>query len=227
MVTLTKDFYLGVYPVTQAQWKHVTGNVLTTQPAYAGPKRPVPTVSTVQVCGSDHGYPKDKTVAADSFIGLLREKTNVSSFYIPTQAQWEFACRAGTTTHILWGEDPSRIPEFAWCDENSDGRQLHDVGLKLPNPWGLYDMIGLVEELCANWWMDFDGTEFVDPEGPEDPPEYGVTPLAPKNSPRRAVCGGCYWREATACRAAFVSGCAAEGGDYSNGVRVMCDARAY
>ena len=134
-VRITKPFYLGKYLVTQEQWGAVMGN----NPSYfKGPKKPVEQVSW------------------DDCQQFLRKLNAISvagegRFQLPTEAQWEYACRAGSTTRYCFGDEESRLGEFAWYNVNS-GEQTHRVGEKKPNAWGLYDMHGNVWEWCADWF---------------------------------------------------------------------------
>ncbi|KKG15203.1 hypothetical protein EO98_15405 [Methanosarcina sp. 2.H.T.1A.6] len=130
-VSLKKPFYLGRYPVTQEQWSKVMGN----SPSYfKGEKHPVEMVSWEE---------------AQVFIRKLNAVENTgekSSVYrLPTEAEWEYAARAGTTGSHFFGDCESKLTEYAWFLENS-GLETHPVGLKKPNPWGLYDIYGNVGE---------------------------------------------------------------------------------
>jgi formylglycine-generating enzyme required for sulfatase activity len=88
-------------------------------------------------------------------------------YTLPTEAQWEYACRAGTTTRFSFGDDPeySQLGDYGWYGGNSSNR-THDVGGKLANPWGLYDMHGNVWEWCQDWYGNYSGGSEVDPVGP-------------------------------------------------------------
>lgn len=100
---------------------------------------------------------------------LNRMALGVGIFRLPTEAEWEYACRAGTTTQFYWGDDPnySQIGDYAWYWDNS-GIRTHEVGLKLPNAWGLYDMSGNVWEWCQDWWSSlYPSGDQVDPTGEE------------------------------------------------------------
>jgi formylglycine-generating enzyme required for sulfatase activity len=134
-VTITKPFYLGKYEVTQEQWQAMMG----TNPSYLkGPKNPVECVSW-----------KD----CQAFLAKLNEKLRAdgAKFGLPTEAQWEYACRAGTTTIFSFGDDPKNFGDYAWYGRNSD-QKTHPVGQKKPNVWGLYDMHGNVCEWCDDWY---------------------------------------------------------------------------
>ncbi|MDD4102480.1 MAG: SUMF1/EgtB/PvdO family nonheme iron enzyme [Kiritimatiellae bacterium] len=179
-VTLTNDFYIGVFEVTQAQWHRVmnsypSGNA-NSSGTYDQLLRPVENVTYGQIRGGD--WPSSETASADSFIGALRRKTGIR-FDLPTEAQWEYACRAGTQTALYNGLPltttsalcPNRDP-LAWDNFNSGtapgvNRRHHRVGEKQPNAWGLYDMLGNVNEMVRDWYTANLGTAaVVEPAGP-------------------------------------------------------------
>jgi formylglycine-generating enzyme required for sulfatase activity len=134
-VRITKPFYLGKYLVTQEQWKAVMGS----NPSYfKRPKNPVETVSWDD---------------CQQFLKRLNDKVGSGKFQLPTEAQWEYACRAGSKTRYCFGDDASKLGEYAWYDENSGG-ETHPVGDKKPTAWGLYDMYGNIWEWCQDWYED-------------------------------------------------------------------------
>jgi formylglycine-generating enzyme required for sulfatase activity len=131
-VNITKPFYMGTYPVTQEQWQAVMGN---NPSQFKGVKNPVDSVSW-----SD----------CQEFVTKLNALVPNHAFSLPTEAQWEYACRAGTNTVYFFGNDAASLDDYAWVNGNSD-RMSHPVGLKKPNPWGLYDMLGNVWQWCADY----------------------------------------------------------------------------
>ena len=168
-VTITKGFYLGNYEVTQAQWE----SVMNTSPWVTG--------SVSQDRGN---FPANRMRWPDveTFIRKLNEAEVKDVFRLPTEAEWEYACRAGTTTRWSFGEDSTRIADFARYYENSrttivrnDGSiaygspEVQETGSVFPNPWGLYDMHGNVRELVQDYYGPFSEQPQVDPRGPEGP----------------------------------------------------------
>ncbi len=141
-VTITSGFYIGKYEVTQSQWDAVmSGN----PSSFVGDNRPVETVSW------------DDAVA---FVKALSALTGYE-VRLPSEAEWEYACRAGTDTAYYFGGAVADLDAHAWHVENSDLR-THDVGQKLPNDWGLFDMHGNVWEWCEDTWHeDYSGAPSV------------------------------------------------------------------
>ena len=182
-VTLTKPYYIGLFEVTQKQYALVMGS---NPSSFSGDKRPVETVSWNSIRGNS-GWPSSSAVSADSFMGRLRVRTGLE-FDLPTEAQWEHACRAGTTTAYSYGA--SANGDYMWYLSNSSN-QTHDVGTKKPNPWGLYDMHGNVWEWCLDWYASNLGTAaMTDPKGAS----FGS---------RRVLRGGSWAHSAASCRSAF------------------------
>ena len=98
------------------------------------------------------------------FCRKLSEKEGLE-YRLPTEAEWEYACRAGTTTVYSFGDDVSELARYGWFSSNS-GRTTHPVGGKRPNAWGLYDMHGNVFEWCQDWYGDYPSGSVTDPTGP-------------------------------------------------------------
>ena len=165
-VTMTKPFYIGVFQVTQKQFELVTGK----NPAfYKGEMRPVEYVSYDMLRGKEKGagWPQNNLVDEYSFFGIIRAKAGLE-FDLPTEAQWEYACRAGTNT--AWNNGTNLInaikdPELdklgryrfngGVCGELDELIGHSVVGSYMPNAWGLYDMHGNVWELCLDWYDEY------------------------------------------------------------------------
>ena len=166
-VMLTEDYYMGVYEVTQAQYTNMCSK---SNGAYFNnqadsPLRPMENICMKEMRGQTTAFgdgiwwPKTgHQVASDSAIGQLRTRTGLGDFDLPTAAQWEFACRAGTTTAFSWGEN-SVNTAYCWYTSNSPKETARNgssyfapqaVGTKRPNAFGLYDMHGNVEECCLD-----------------------------------------------------------------------------
>ncbi|MGI6391085.1 MAG: SUMF1/EgtB/PvdO family nonheme iron enzyme [Kiritimatiellia bacterium] len=190
-VTLTRDFYLGIFEVTQKQWEEIRG----TKPSFfTGDTLPVERVYYSDIRGNNDGknWPADNKVDYDSFMGRLRPKSPVvSAADLPTEAQWEYACRAGTT-----GDYAGPVDALGWHAGNTAPARTQVVGSKQPNPWGLYDMHGNVWEVCLDWYkMDLGAAAQTDPAGPD-----GVGPRLP---PLRVMRGGAYNEPAEGLRSAI------------------------
>jgi formylglycine-generating enzyme required for sulfatase activity len=162
-VTISQPFYLGKYPVTQAQWVAVMGS----NPSYftGSPNLPVKTVSW------------DDT---QKFLHKLNELEGHEDYRLPTEAQWGYACRAGTETPRYRPE----IEAITWHDANSNNH-THPVGQKLPNAWGLYDMLGNVREWCHDGSRSYTADEVIESRGSTDTGVYrGVRSRGRINSTR-------------------------------------------
>ncbi len=171
-VAITRPFYLGQFEVTQAQWEKVMGG---NPSEFQGAQRPV-----------DHVSWND----CQRFLEKLATRTG-RTFALPTEAQWEYACRAGSTTPWSFGDRAASAGDYAWLGENSGGR-THDVGGKKPNAWGLYDMHGNVWEWCA----DFYEKHAYARSAPSDPP-------GPAQSEGHILRGGAWGEDALNVRSAL------------------------
>lgn len=171
-VALSRPFYLGQYEVTQKQWAALMG---ANPSKFQNPDHPVDSVLWEQ---------------CQRFIEKLNT-LNAGKFRLPSEAEWEYACRAGTTTRYYWSDDLNFVEMlgYAWFDNNS-ANSTHPVGLKKPNPWGLYDMNGNVNEWCQDYYAPY-------PSGPQ------TDPLAQEGSTRIKRGGGFYdfaWNARSAAR---------------------------
>jgi formylglycine-generating enzyme required for sulfatase activity len=172
-VTLTRPFYIGVHEVTSAQWERVMGGVPST---WKGADHPVVNVNwgdAMEFCRRLSALPEEKAAGR--------------VYRLPTEAEWEYACRAGTWTRFSFGDDERLLGEYGWFERNSGGA-THPVGKKKPNAWGLYDMHGNVWEWCSDWFGP-DGAA-TDPQGPS----------VGSNRVRR---GGSWLKSALHCRSAY------------------------
>ena len=181
-VTLTKPFLLGVHEVTQGQWRAVMGTTPWKGKKYVKE-------------GDDYPATYVNWDDAVEFCRQLSEKEGLE-FRLPTEAEWEYACRAGTTTAYSFGADASQLGEYAWCSENTGDagqRYAHAVGQKKPNPWGLYDTHGNVWELRSDRGGDSPSGSVTDPAGPSSGSDHVFR-------------GGCWITGAGNCRSASPSG---------------------
>ena len=137
---------------------------------------------------------------------LPAEKEAGNVYRLPTEAEWEYACRGGTTTKYSFGDDDSELGDYAWYRENSDGK-THPVGSKVPNALGLHDMHGNVWEWCQDWYGDYPSGSVTDPSGAT-------------SGSSRVLRGGSWDYTAVDCRSAYRGRVSPSYRDYSNGFRV-------
>ena len=163
-VTITRDFYIGKYEITQAQWLAVMESLTVYEDVGQGDDYPA------------YGMWRSECL---EFCRRLGADGN-AEFRLPTEAEWEYACRAGTTTSYSYGDEPDE--RYMWVNEEDFPFRLYEVGLKLPNPWGLYDIHGNVGEFCSDWW------EYPWQRGPQ------IDPQGPDDGYDRVVRGGSSWR---------------------------------
>jgi formylglycine-generating enzyme required for sulfatase activity len=169
-VTLTKPFYMGKYEITQEQWESVMGNNPTIRKK--GRKLPVSNVSWED---------------CQEFIKKLNAVTK-GGYRLPTEAEWEYACRAGTTTVYSFGDSLTKN------DANIEGPWPQAVGSYRPNAFGLYDMHGNVEERCEDWYGKYPAGAVTDPKGP-------AKVLSSGNY--RVLRGGSFWDGESSARSSY------------------------
>ncbi len=181
-VTISKDYYLGVIEVTQGQYEKVMG----TNPSH---------FQKQFIRKSDSSmYPVEQVSWEDAVefckkLSELPEEKKAGRVYrLPTEAEWEYACRAGSKAAYSFGANSKTLGDYAWFGENSV-RQTHPVGEKKANAWGLYDMHGNVWEWCSDWYGKYPKGSVSDPSGPSD-------------GSARVIRGGSWDSEAAYCRSA-------------------------
>lgn len=184
-VTISQDYYLGVTEVTQGQYEKVMGTnpsffqkrVIDTSDSSMYPVEQVSWYDAVEFCKKLSDLPAEKAAGR--------------VYSLPTEAEWEYACRAGSKTAYSFGKSSKSLGDYAWFYGNSNG-QTHFVGEKKPNAWGLYDMHGNVWEWCSDWYGEYPKISVSDPVGP-----------------REGYCcvirGGCWRNEARYCLTALRS----------------------
>ena len=155
-VTISQSFYLGKYEITQEQWVSV--------------------METTPWSGQDHAEPDPNHPAVyiswhdtQEFIERLNQEAGDVSYRLPTEAEWEYACRAGTLTPWSFGDDEGQLEKYAWYKHDPRDERVQScrpVGTKLPNPWGLFDMHGNASEWCQDWWDRYTSDDQTDPTGP-------------------------------------------------------------
>jgi len=170
-VTLSKGFWMGVYPVTQAQWQAVMGSNPSN---FRGDDRPVETVSWDD---------------CQEFCQKMAELTG-KPIRLPTEAEWEYACRAGTTGEYFSGNGEDVLKKVGWYNGNSES-QTHVVGeKKVANPWGLFDVHGNVWEWCQDLYATLGADNIKDP-------------VNLNNGDARVFRGGSWFNNAESCRSAY------------------------
>ena len=198
-VTLTKPFELGKYEVTQGEFKKVMGKA----PYSGGVDIVEDNPATYVNCDDAIEFCK-KLTATERNAGILKAD---EEYRLPTQAQWEYACRAGTTTAFSFGDDEKQLGEYAWFTGNTGSKKYaHKVGAKKPNPWGLHDMHGNVWEWCSDWYYE-------ELSG-------GTDPVGPRRGSSRVIRGGGWRGSPGYCRSASRGSSAPSGSSDGMGFRV-------
>jgi formylglycine-generating enzyme required for sulfatase activity len=151
-VTLSQPFQMGIYEVTQEQYQRVMG---TNPSKFKGEKNPVEQVRWT-----------DAVAFCEKLSTLPKERATGFQYRLPTEAEWEYACRAGTVTEFSFGDDPAEFSDHAWHRNNSE-MKTHPAGEKRPNPAGLYDLHGNVFEWCHDWLGDYSDRAVTNPTGPD------------------------------------------------------------
>ncbi|MDR1164305.1 MAG: formylglycine-generating enzyme family protein [Deltaproteobacteria bacterium] len=187
-VTLTRPFYLGTTEVTNGQWREIMGS----------------SSGAADFPASDFSRED-----AEDFVAKLNAREKVESYRLPTEAEWEYAARAGTDSIYFFGDDSGRMSEYSNCGLSVE----EEVGSRAPNPWGLYDIYGNVWEFVSDWYGPYSRGEAVDPTGPE--------------SGREAIKrGGTTYSTMSSCRTSYRRNVdAGDRGSASPGLRVAMDAR--
>ena len=190
-VTITRAFELGKTVVTQKQWAEVMGTTPWDVEGFDEDGDEVPRTP------EGDNYPAvsiswgDATKFCKKLTALERKSRKLSAkqkYRLPTEAEWEYACRAGTTTAYSFRDAESSLGDYAWYDNNSK-ENLHEVATKKPNPWGLFDMHGNVWEWCEDWY--------------EESLSGGNDPKGPSAGSYRVIRGGYWGFLASSCRSAY------------------------
>ena len=193
-VTISKPYFIGKFPVTQEQYEAIIGS---NPSKFTGPRNPVDQVIWKE---------------AEEFCDKMTEKTKdkIPAGYrvqLPTEAQWEYACRAGTKTQWYSGDTETELETVAWFDRNGEGK-THPVGEKKPNAWGLYDMHGNVWQWCQDWKEDYQAKAQTDPQGPV-------------KGTMRSLRGGSFTNSSGDARSAFRANDIPDGRNAHQGFRVV------
>ena len=212
-VTLTKPFYMGVFEVTQKQYELVTGD---NPSKYKGDARPVEMVSWNTIRGDSdiYNWPSNRTVDAASFMGIIQQKTGLG-LDLPTEAQWEYACRAGTTSAYNNGGSTTNDLNVLgrYSGNRNDGKGGYSehttVGSYLPNVWGLYDMHGNVFEWCLDWIGSL---------------LNGTDPVGSVSGSIRVLRGGSCYYDASTCTSSYRYGSTPSDDSSYDGFRLACSA---
>jgi formylglycine-generating enzyme required for sulfatase activity len=197
-VTLNNGFYMQTTEVTQGQWHQVMGTRPWSGKDYV---RDNPDHPAVYISWDD----------CQAFIRKITQKEGGSKYRLPTEAEWEYACRAGSTTRFHFGDNDSMLGDYAWYNKNAydiGEKNARRVDSKGPNAWGLYDMHGNVWEWCQDWYEDYPSGSVTDPKGPS-------------SGDSRVLRGGSWFDKPRYVRSAFRGGGAPGNGCYHLGFRLL------
>ena len=184
-VTLTKGYYMQTTEVTQGQWKAIMNN----------------NPSHFSSCGDNCPVEYVSWNDAQEFITALNQKEKTDVYRLPTEAEWEYAARAGTTTYYAFGNDSNQLSKYgnfcdskctnSWSDDSQNDQYKNTAPVKsyMPNAWSLYDMHGNVSEWCQDWYGSYPTNSVTDPKGPS-------------SGSFRVLCGGSWYNDAQTCRSA-------------------------
>jgi formylglycine-generating enzyme required for sulfatase activity len=206
-VRISRGFYLSKCEITQKQWEAVMDTRPWEEMIYVRTGTNYPAVSISW----------DET---QEFIATLNAAEDGSPYRLPTEAEWEYACRAGTTTRWSFGDDESLLVEYAWYYDNiwdSGERGVREVGAKKPNPWGLYDMHGNAWEWVQDWHTTIVGIR----ESGSYPNSLQVDPTGPRSGSHRVKRGGSFYDFARLLRSAFRDGYSSRGKYVNIGIRLL------
>ena len=202
-VSITKSYHLGVYEVTQEQYQKVTGK----NPSSFPRQKPAD--------GNTNNYPVEGVSWEDAIAFCQRlsempeEQAAGRVYRLPTEAEWEFACRAGSSGSYSFGNTPNSLGNYAWYRENAKG-ETHPVGEKKPNAWGLQDMHGNVWEWCQDRHGEYPNESVIDPRGPNE-------------GEIRLCRGGSWFNGPTGCRTALRKNTEKWRVDNQIGLRIAAD----
>jgi formylglycine-generating enzyme required for sulfatase activity len=228
-VRITKPFYLGMYQVTQGEYAQVTGmnpsaftekqmDGSTFNPPLPEQEVTLRADDRKKVVGADTSRHPVETVDWEEAMEFCRRLSTMPAeraarrvYRLPTEAEWEYACRAGTTTRWYSGDDEEELADLAWFRKNAGG-MTHPVGQKYPNAWGLYDMCGNAEQWCADRFS----TDYYK-RSPQD------APPGPAGGHLRMLRGGVWDTLASACRSASRNSYGPDSHSHNFGFRVVVE----
>lgn len=221
MAALGADYFMGVYALTHRQWRNLSDDAYRAaepQAVAAGDVLPQD-ISYNELRGMTCDWPQDgHDVAPTSLLASMRRPAYLGiDFDLPTSAQWEYACRAGTTGVTY--DDAAPVTDLAWTSANAGGA-LHAVGLKKPNPWGLYDMLGNKME----WALDKSERTVPAKDGGVSLDPGGAEAFVKETEGKRILRGGSFFYDAAHNRCAWTHDCAAGTTDAYRGARLCCPA---